>query len=388
MYDPNILLIALVRYTLTKKQSSDLPKECLSKGEALAVIELSKAHGVFAMVATAMKQLNILPESLSTSVNMTILLAVQKTERFQALQHNIILVLAKHKIDFILLKGAVLRPYYPESWMRSSGDLDILVREQEVEYAAKVLVNELSFKRGERNYHDISLLSKGGCLVELHFNIMENMPKIDGVLSTVWDHARKKEKDGYCFVLSDEFQLFHLLCHTLYHFLHGGCGIRPLLDIWLWQQQKTLDYDNFLALCDQCGITKFFKAINALLDVWIEQQQPDKMLLQLQNYIFRGGIAGTKENEVLVRAVNKSNSEYMKERLFWSLDVLQKKYPRLKKHPWLLPFYQLRRFLNIFSAKKRKHLFNSFKAEKEVRKNLKEEQYSQTKKMLTQLDLI
>lgn len=38
--------------------------------------------------------------------------------------------LEKAEIPFIPLKGVVIREYYPEPWMRTSCDIDILVREK------------------------------------------------------------------------------------------------------------------------------------------------------------------------------------------------------------------------------------------------------------------
>lgn len=37
-------------------------------------------------------------------------------------------VLEQAQIPFLPLKGSILRDYYPEAWMRTSCDIDILVR--------------------------------------------------------------------------------------------------------------------------------------------------------------------------------------------------------------------------------------------------------------------
>ena len=49
-------------------------------------------------------------------------------------------------IPYILLKGAVIQHLYPEGWMRSSNDIDILVREDDLPLAVKAIEDNTSFK--------------------------------------------------------------------------------------------------------------------------------------------------------------------------------------------------------------------------------------------------
>ena len=44
------------------------------------------------------------------------------------------------------------------------------------------LVEKCSYKKQERNYHDVPLVSPNNILLELHFNIKENMDNLDKVL--------------------------------------------------------------------------------------------------------------------------------------------------------------------------------------------------------------
>ena len=95
------------------------------------------------------------------------------------------------KIDHLPLKGSIIREYYPESWMRTSCDIDILVHEQDLDRAVQTLCETLGYHtEGEREYHDISLFSPSGIHLELHFNILENTERIDGLLSRVWEFSK------------------------------------------------------------------------------------------------------------------------------------------------------------------------------------------------------
>lgn len=49
------------------------------------------------------------------------------------------------EISFLPLKGSVLRQYYPEPWMRTSCDIDILVHENDLEKTTEYLVRDLGY---------------------------------------------------------------------------------------------------------------------------------------------------------------------------------------------------------------------------------------------------
>ena len=44
-------------------------------------------------------------------------------------------VFEQQKIFFLPLKGAVIRDFNPEAWMRTRSDIDILIREEDYEKA-------------------------------------------------------------------------------------------------------------------------------------------------------------------------------------------------------------------------------------------------------------
>lgn len=79
----------------------------------------------------------------------------------------------KHDIEYILLKGSVLRDLYPDKWMRTSCDIDVLIKEEKLERAVSALEQETDFRYIKRLYHDVSL-STYNVHLELHFSIKEN----------------------------------------------------------------------------------------------------------------------------------------------------------------------------------------------------------------------
>ena len=62
--------------------------------------------------------------------------------------------LEKAKIQFIPLKGAVIKNYYPEFWMRTSCDIDILVRQEQVKDIVKLLTEKYGYACAIQTQHD------------------------------------------------------------------------------------------------------------------------------------------------------------------------------------------------------------------------------------------
>lgn len=124
---------------------------------------------------------------------------------------------------FIPLKGSVLREFYPEPWMRTSCDIDVLVPEQDLTAAADVLVQKLHYQRGGKSNHDMILRAHDGVVLELYYDTIQeryaNNTSRD-VLAGVWEDA-EPIRDGSChMVMSDGMFYFYHIAHMAKHF--GG----------------------------------------------------------------------------------------------------------------------------------------------------------------------
>ena len=73
------------------------------------------------------------------------------------------------------LKGSVLRASYPQDWMRTSCDIDILVHREDLERAVELLVEKKQYRREVTNLCDVSLYAPSGVHLELHYDlVLEN----------------------------------------------------------------------------------------------------------------------------------------------------------------------------------------------------------------------
>lgn len=258
------------------------------------------------------------------------------------------------KISYVPLKGSVLRDLYPEPWMRTSCDIDILVHENDIDAAITAIEEQTDFRKVKRGFHDISLNNKSVHL-EIHFSIIENMQDIDRLLSKVWKYT-EKTTDEYKYKLSPEYQIFHVLAHMSYHLRRGGLGIRPFLDLWLLKS-KTEYNDKLLSqLLEEAGILTFYEKCCAMIDVWMYGAEYSSELSALEYYCFAGGVYGNKEIASAAALRNGKGLKYLTRRIFVSRKALEGANPALKKFPVLLPFFQVKRWFNLIDERKRKRI--------------------------------
>ncbi|MBO5868927.1 MAG: nucleotidyltransferase family protein [Oscillospiraceae bacterium] len=264
-------------------------------------------------------------------------------------------VLETAKIPYIPLKGSVLQAYYPESWMRTSCDVDILVKEDVLETAVELLKEKLGYTAGTKSDHDISLRSASGFLLELHYDTIQERYEVNGcreVLGRIWEHAHPKEEGGCQLLLSDEMFYFYHIAHMAKHFAVGGCGVRPFLDIWILENKMPHKREKRLALLEEGGLLKFALAAEKVSRVWFSGAEPDEADQAVSDYIFRAGLYGDNANRAAIgQARNGGKLKYvLTQRVFMPYEFLKDEYPVLKTHKWLTPIYQVVRWVRMLCS--------------------------------------
>ena len=212
----------------------------------------------------------------------------------------------------------------------------------------------------ERDYHDVSLFSEANVHLELHFNIQENIDKLDSVLKDAWRYACLTGGSRYKF--TDEFFVFHMFAHMSYHFLSGGCGIKPLMDIWIMEHKMGITYESARELLEKAGIYQFATEISKLAEICFSGEPKDEFSDTILSYIFSGGVYGTSQNKIAVKkSKSKSTLLYALQRLFMPYKDMVTLYPILHKLPFLLPFCWIARWCKMLFGGKAKHTIRELK---------------------------
>lgn len=287
--------------------------------------------------------------------------------------------LERAEIDFMFLKGSQLRFYYPEPWMRTSSDIDVLIKEDSEKQAHKVL-EKLNYKyigkhqRAVRNFKTPS-----GVHIELHTQIRDNGDIADEYLKSVWDTAIRENGYGHKYKMDDCTFLFHHVAHMAKHFCNGGCGVRSFLDLCILNGRG--ESIKFFEMLDVAGLREFYNSAKSLGEFWFKEG-PQAYPSGMDTYVFRGGLFGTFENTVDANAKN-GKMRYLMGKTFPSCAEMKEMHPVLKKLKLLLPFYYVARFFKIMF----KAVIGKGRDELKAVRNLNKNRAENTQKLFKKLGL-
>lgn len=357
------ILISLVRSEICGTPPvAELTPEAMQQ-----LYTLSVRHDLSHLAASALLKAGLLREDkVSCLFHEQMMLAVYLDGQKEGTLAQLGSLLSKAKIPHILLKGAVLRSLYPDTWMRTSCDIDVLIKKEDTEAALRAL-SEAGYRReNDRSTHDYNLTSPNQVHIELHYTLTqgEKTSAAGRLLESVWESFAEPESPGaYGYRMTPEFFMLYHLAHMSRHLLHGGCGIRPFIDLWLLEKHMPMNHEKLENLLKETQLDIFYKAALSLSCVWLEGRCHDAVTEQLEAYILHGGIYGSSANAAKMKAargVGKLRS--FLGIMFLPKENLQLLYPALSEFPFLFPFYQVKRWFRIFNTKKRqkvKHLVES-----------------------------
>lgn len=341
-----ILSAQLNQTALSPEVRAQLTPELLLK-----LYRLLKRHDLAHVLGNVLRENHVaISENLQEKLKKAETLAMYRCAQQKQALEEIGACFETAGIVYVPLKGAILREFYPMESMRTSCDIDILVKEADLDEACRALM-AVGYRVEERLYHDVSLISPTNVHLELHFSVQENMPEIDAVLCRVWDYA--VQEAGCRYALSKEFFVFQTFAHMSYHFLSGGCGLRALTDLWVMEHCMGITYLDGEALLAEGGILDFARKMTAFTRTCLDEAPTDAHSQRLFAYILTGGCYGTAENKIAVKKSAKGGTVgYVLRRLFLPYATMKTVYPVLERLPILLPFYWIYRlFSKLFTGR-------------------------------------
>ena len=136
------------------------------------------------------------------------------------------------------------------------------------------------------------------------------------------------------------------------------------------QNQMTYDDSVVRRYCKKCGIEDFYNNVMYLANVWFGDKAHTPLSLKIEEYILKGGVYGSLENKVVVSQSKRGGKiKYALSRIFISYEALKNFYPILKKHKWLFPFMQIRRWFRLIFCNSLGRGIRELKINQRVSKN-------------------
>lgn len=145
-------------------------------------------------------------------------------------------LLSEQGIPYVVIKGCVAASYYPEPIQRILGDVDFLVRPEDLERAGQAL-EAAGFSPVEEKEHQIHIgYHRGRSTWELHWKV-NGIPegiageRIETDLQDLIQAGKPYQTQTGMFLGPTPFHHgLILLLHTAKHMLHEGIGLRHLCD--------------------------------------------------------------------------------------------------------------------------------------------------------------
>mgnify|MGYP004503098991 FL=1 len=293
---------------------------------------------------------------------------VQQSYHLLFLSRYVVRTLADSGIPSMVLKGCAAAEYYPVPELRKSGDVDLLLENEEAVEAACRCLEAHGFRRAEVQHanHHLVCVSPDQIDIELHMTLTEPFDEQrvnDRLLecqAEFFRHCREEEIMGIALpVPENPYFAFYLLLHMLQHFLRAGFGLKLLCDWVVFWERGCLpeEEQTFLRLVRENGMEGFCGMVTAFCvsylgleekkvsfltaggSRWIKHADLEEFLSE----ILEAEEFGRSSQERMVALRGSRMSDFLRE--FHHQTLLT--YPGARRRRVFYPVYWVRMFLGF-----------------------------------------
>ena len=334
-------------------------------------LKLIKANQLSGLAVSSLKE-ELQEKSIYQNLKRDYYLYIKIDEIQKTLIEELRNLFNDNKIDFIFLKGSYLKTLYPESYLRSMGDIDVLVRKDKMEEIHKILE--------ENGFSNWTNSSSHDCFIKNKINV-EIHPLLDSDFSDEyqdlfikpWSYTYKLNE--YEYQLYPEYNFFYQLYHLIKHLYHSGVGYRSIIDLYLLLKtnENEINEERFNEIYYRFPNKEFVLNIAVIInDIFkenclktiLKNAKIERVILnQFIDYIFEAGTHGTGEDhnmfigDIARKHKRKEWIVFTKIKFLFSKTFLPYKqmkgmYRYLIKCPILLPFAWIARFFKLLFSKR------------------------------------
>ena len=359
--------IKLLSLYLNKKED---PSFIIDQATINFFYKLSKYHSLRAILYLAIKdtKVSIEPHYVD-KLEQYYLNNVKKSLSFDKERKELYEYLNNHQIDFLPLKGIIIKGYYLDSHSREFADNDILFDDDKSDLVKAFFVDKgYEVELYKRSNHDV-YQKKPFYNFEMHRALFGETGDNQKNIIYFKDYLTKAHtKDNYEHELSKEDFYIYFTAHTYKHFHISGCGIRTLIDYYLYLKNNELDFVYINKELEQLDLLDFSNQIKSLSIKLFNDEPLDDKEEEMLLYIASSGTYGTLEHSVAKGVKEKGKFGYFMSRIFPPYRFYKAAYPWAYYCPILIPIAWLCRFFRII-FKNPKKATNELKTIKNYKKD-------------------
>lgn len=273
----------------------------------------------------------------------------------------------------IVVKGQLCSRLYPLKDHRISADDDLYIPDAEfMACHEQLLANGLTTDTPADELFtadEVSYTKEGSPLyIELHRHLFDSSEDAHDELNHFFTDLTPVEVDGF-WTMPPHEHLLYLILHAYKHFVRSGIGLRQFCDIGLWAQAYHDEID-WQRLYDQCAsvhaatfAAAAFRIARNYLGIEFALPAPWDATIDVEPLLHDtlcGGVYGSNDytrlhsSTVTLNAVKASRTgekSSVLRTVFPKREYLERNYPYLKKHPYLLPVAWVQRIAHYVSEK-------------------------------------
>ena len=273
----------------------------------------------------------------------------------------------------IVVKGQLCSRLYPQTDHRISADDDLLIPDGEfMACHEQLLTNGLTTDTPAdelASADEVSYTKKGSLLyIELHRHLFDSSEDAHDDLNHFFTDINPVETDGFLAMPPHE-HLLYLILHAYKHFVRSGIGLRQFCDIGLWAQayHDQIDWQRLHEQCESVHAATFAAAAFCIagdyLGIEFDLPAPWDGSIDVEPLLHDtlcGGVYGSNDltrlhsSTVTLNAVKASRTgekSSVLSTVFPKREYLERRYPYLKKRPYLLPVAWMQRIAHYASEK-------------------------------------
>ena len=273
----------------------------------------------------------------------------------------------------IVVKGQLCSRLYPLKDHRISADDDLYIPDAEfMACHEQLLVNGLTTDTpaDELSTADEVAYTKNGSplYIELHRHLFDSSEDTHDELNHFFTDLKPIEVDGFLTMPPHE-HLLYLILHAYKHFVRSGIGLRQFCDIGLWARayHSEIDWQRLHEQCESVHAATFAAAAFCIareyLGIEFDLPAPWDGSIDVEPLLHDtlcGGVYGSNDltrlhsSTVTLNAVKASRTgekSSVLRTVFPKREYLERRYPYLKKRPYLLPVAWAQRIAHYASEK-------------------------------------
>lgn len=269
--------------------------------------------------------------------------ALVKELTFDRARSEILVQFDAQSIRYLPLKGVYLKDEYPKAGMRMFSDNDILIDSDSAAAVQKIMnglgyVGHVSPNSTQDVYQKLPTLN-----FEMHSVLFSPDTIYYTFFTDIFSRAHPATGAGY--ELSQEDFYLYFIAHFHKHYAGGGCGIRGLVDTYLYLEHHgdEMDWDYLNGELAKMKLGQFAHEMSKLSQkIFDATPQLSADEAEVLGYMMSCGAYGVYSNYMVKRygKSEKKGAMYLIDRLLPSYDLACVRMPALKKYPLLfVPMY-------------------------------------------------